>query len=102
MRPNHMQANTTEIPENAIAVIGMDCRFPKANSTEEYWDNLVKGKECITFLSDDELRRAGVSEETIHNPNYVRAAGLIDGADLFDAGFFGYTPTEAMHMDPQQ
>ena len=34
MRPNHMQANTTEIPENAIAVIGMDCRFPKANSTE--------------------------------------------------------------------
>ena len=97
-----MQANTTEIPENAIAVIGMDCRFPKANSTEEYWDNLVKGKECITFLSDDELRRAGVSEETIHNPNYVRAAGLIDGADLFDAGFFGYTPTEAMHMDPQQ
>ena len=38
-----MQANTTEIPENAIAVIGMDCRFPKANSTEEYWDNLVKG-----------------------------------------------------------
>ncbi len=102
MRPNHMQANTTEIPENAIAVIGMDCRFPKANSTEEYWDNLVKGKECITFLSDDELRRAGVSEETIHNPNYVKAAGLIDGADLFDAGFFGYTPTEAMHMDPQQ
>lgn len=78
MRPNHMQANTTEIPENAIAVIGMDCRFPKANSTEEYWDNLVKGKECITFLSDDELRRAGVSEETIHNPNYVKAAGLID------------------------
>ncbi len=102
MRPNHMQANTTEIPENAIAVIGMDCRFPKANSTEEYWDNLVKGKECITFLSDDELRRAGVSEETIHNPDYVKAAGLIDGADLFDAGFFGYTPTEAMHMDPQQ
>ena len=102
MRPNHMQANTTEIPENAIAVIGMDCRFPKANSTEQYWDNLVKGKECITFLSDDELRRAGVSEETIHNPNYVKAAGLIDGADLFDAGFFGYTPTEAMHMDPQQ
>ncbi|MBK8805428.1 MAG: hypothetical protein IPO21_01775 [Bacteroidales bacterium] len=27
-----------------IAVIGMACRFPGANSIDEYWNNLLSGK----------------------------------------------------------
>lgn len=95
-------SNETTCPEGAIAIIGMDCRFPGANNTSQYWQNLVNGKECITRLTEEQLLKAGISEETLHKENYVRAAGLIDGAELFDAEFFGYTPTEAMHMDPQQ
>ena len=30
-----------------IAIIGMAGVFPEARDINEYWDNLVKGKDCI-------------------------------------------------------
>lgn len=44
-----MHPQTNKVPENAIAVIGMDCRFPGANDTRQFWKNLVSGTESITF-----------------------------------------------------
>ena len=103
MRTRHaMHPQTNKVPENAIAVIGMDCRFPGANDTRQFWKNLVSGTESITFFTDDELRGAGIHPETIADPTYVRAAGIMEDAELFDAAFFGYTPTEAICIDPQQ
>jgi amino acid adenylation domain-containing protein/non-ribosomal peptide synthase protein (TIGR01720 family) len=80
----------------------MACRFPGAKNIEEYWDNLKNGVESVTFLSDEELRQTGVEEATINDPNYVKAAFVIDGVDGFDANFFGYSPKEAAMIDPQQ
>ena len=97
-----MHPQTNKVPENAIAVIGMDCRFPGANDTRQFWKNLVSGTESITFFTDDELRGAGIHPETIADPTYVRAAGIMEDAELFDTAFFGYTPTEAICIDPQQ
>ncbi|MBF6216466.1 3-ketoacyl-ACP synthase, partial [Nocardia puris] len=34
--------------------------------------------------------------------SYVREGGFLYGADLFDAGFFGLSPREALAVDPQQ
>jgi acyl transferase domain-containing protein len=34
-------------------------------------------------------------------PNYVRAGTILEGAEDFDADFFGYTPREAELTDPQ-
>ena len=36
------------------------------------------------------------------DPDYVPVAGALDGAGDFAADFFGYTPREALLMDPQQ
>ena len=88
-------------PNEAIAVIGMAGRFPGAANVDAFWDNLRNGVESIRVFSHDELEAAGVPESLIADPRYVRARGVLDGVELFDAGFFGYTPREAEVMDPQ-
>lgn len=85
-----------------LAIIGMACRFPGADSVEEFWERLRKGEECISSLDEDALRRAGVPERTRTRADYVRRAGTLREALGFDADFFDYSPSEALAMDPQQ
>ncbi|MEO8076392.1 MAG: SDR family NAD(P)-dependent oxidoreductase, partial [Acidobacteriota bacterium] len=85
-----------------IAVIGMSGRFPGAADLDAFWSNLAGGVESIRTFTDDELAASGVPDVIRNHPAYVRARGIVDGADLFDAPFFGYTPREAQLMDPQQ
>ena len=85
-----------------LAIVGMSARFPGARDVDEFWKNLAGGVESIAVFDDDDLRRAGVSASSAQHPSYVRARGSLGGVDLFDAGFFGYTPNEAQAMDPQQ
>lgn len=84
-----------------IAVIGMAGRFPNAGDIDTFWKRLVDGEECITFYSGQELKENGVPDEKLSLPQYVKAKGIMADIDLFDASFFGYTPLEAEHMDPQ-
>lgn len=85
-----------------IAVIGMACRLPGANNLDEYWNNLLQGKDTIKHFSDEELSRFEVNyDELKNNPNYVKARGVLDDVDKFDAEFFGLTPKEAAETDPQ-
>jgi phthiocerol/phenolphthiocerol synthesis type-I polyketide synthase E len=84
-----------------IAVVGTACRFPGARDVEQFWRNLVEGRESITFFGADELRAAGVPEEDIANPDHVPAAPLMPDVDMFDAELFGMTAAEAELCDPQ-
>ena len=95
-------AQQPDVADTDVAVIGMAGRFPRARDVDEFWRNLVQGVECIATLSEEQLRAAGVSERMLRSPNYVRARGVLEDADRFDAGFFGYRPFEAMIIDPQQ
>ena len=85
-----------------IAVIGMAGRFPRAADTDAFWRNLSQATDCISFFSDQELEAAGVDRATLEDKNYVKAGGVLDGADLFDASFFGFNAREAEITDPQQ
>jgi len=85
-----------------IAIVGMAARFPGANDLKQFWTNLASGVESISFFSDAELRAAGVPDELIADPAYVRAKSIVDKVDHFDASFFGYSPGEATLIDPQQ
>lgn len=87
---------------SAVAIIGMAGRFSGARDVNAFWQNLCDGIEAITFFSDQELTAAGVSDEELRNPKYVKAAMVLDDVELFDAFFFGLTPREAEVMDPQQ
>ena len=88
-------------PMEPIAIVGMAGRFPGAADLRQHWDNLRRGVEAITFFSDEELAAAGVDAGLLRNPRYVRARGVLQDAELFDAVFFGLSPREAEIMDPQ-
>lgn len=83
-----------------IAIIGMAGRFPGANTIDEFWELLVEGRETISFFDINELDKS-IPSYIKNNPSYVRARGIIDGADEFDAEFFGFNPRSAELMDPQ-
>ena len=84
-----------------IAIIGMAGRFPGSNTIEEFWSLLSEGREAISFFNNDEID-ASVPSSIKNDPAYVKARGVIDGADTFDADFFGFNPRSAELMDPQQ
>ena len=92
---------TSQVNGRDIAVIGMAGRFPGAKNLDEFWENLKKGRETISFFSDKELIEAGIPAQEVKKPNYVKAKGILKDIDLFDADFFGYPPREAEKMDPQ-
>ena len=83
-----------KLPENKeinaldIAVIGMAGRFPGAVNLDEFWKNLKEGRETISHFSREELEAAGISRELLENKSYIRAKGIIEDIDCFDAEFF--------------
>jgi iturin family lipopeptide synthetase A len=83
------------------AVIGMSARLPGAAGIDEFWHNLENGIESITFFTEEELKKAGLTTGLLEDPNYVKAYGEFQDKEYFDNFFFGYTPKEAESMDPQ-
>ncbi|MBY8914126.1 acyltransferase domain-containing protein [Bacillus sp. YC2] len=84
-----------------IAIIGMAGRFPGAAALDEFWNMLINGEETIRHFTDDELKKAGTDEQLLKHPDFVKAKGIIDNCDKFDADFFQYSAREAELMDPQ-
>ncbi|HEX8708755.1 MAG TPA: polyketide synthase, partial [Pyrinomonadaceae bacterium] len=85
-----------------IAVVGLAGRFPKSRNIDEFWRNLRDGVEMISFFTDEDLIALGVNPALLDDPAFVKAKAYLEGIDLFDAWFFGYSPREAEIMDPQQ
>jgi amino acid adenylation domain-containing protein len=84
-----------------IAIVGLAGRFPGAKDVEELWRNLVDGVDSIVRFPDEDLVAAGVSQETLGSPDYVKAGTFLEGIDQLDAELFGLTPREAEVIDPQ-
>lgn len=80
-----------------IAIIGMSAKLPKAKSIQEYWDNLLNGRDCISRWGEDEELDTGNKR----GPREIKARGIIDDVDKFDAPFFGINAKEAELLDPQ-
>lgn len=93
---------THEAGRDGIAIVGMAGRFPDAIDVDAFWENIKNGVESVRHYSDDTLRAAGVSEELLRHPAYVKSGVLLDGIEDFDAAYFGFTPREAEVTDPQQ
>lgn len=84
-----------------IAICAMVGRFPGATDLPAFWRNLRDGVESISSFDREEVLAAGEDPELAENTKYVNARGVVHGADLFDAAFFGFAPREAEMLDPQ-
>ena len=98
-----MTNSETYDPADGVAIIGMAGRFPGARNVAEFWRNLLAGVESISFFSERDLDLPNSDARLASmDPHYVRARGVLEDADMFDAAFFGIMPKEAEMIDPQQ
>ena len=82
-----------------IAIIGMACRYPKANNLEEFRQLLWAGESAVGIMPLERFNPAELDRQPelrnfwgnfLHNP------------DAFDHRFFNISGREANFMDPQQ
>ena len=86
----------------SIAIIGIAGRFPGAADVEQFWRNLRRGVESIRSFAPAELEASFGSQPDADDPGLVRAGGVLDDIERFDAAFFDFNPREAEITDPQQ
>ncbi|MER7504677.1 amino acid adenylation domain-containing protein, partial [Nonomuraea pusilla] len=82
---------------DALAVVGMACRFPGAATPDEFWQNLIGGVSSIGQAPAGKRGWAHLWSDA----DDVRM-GWIDGVEYFDPARFGLTDREARRMDPLQ
>lgn len=90
-----------DIPEAAVAIVGMSCRVAGARGLDAYWRLLREGREGVETCSEEQLLGAGVAPATLRKPNYVPRCAPLEDMECFDAGLFGLSPRDAAIMDPQ-
>ncbi|QGA14805.1 hypothetical protein EYB26_002461 [Talaromyces marneffei] len=86
-------------PDNAVAVIGMACKFPGADSLEEYWQLLDEGRSMCEPAPEG---RFATTESRRHQEKSIYNGNWISDIDAFDHKFFRKSSREAASMDPQQ
>ncbi|HET8773434.1 MAG TPA: SDR family NAD(P)-dependent oxidoreductase [Thermoanaerobaculia bacterium] len=88
----------------AIAVIGMAGRFPRARNLDEFWENIAAGRDCITEVPPMRWDVGAYYQpgDPAAGKTTSRWAGTIEEHDRFDPLFFNISPTEAENMEPQQ
>lgn len=105
---NEGSTEKKEIKEfsNKLAIVGMSCRFPAgANSPEEFWNVLIKGKDGVVDIPESrwELEKFYDEDESAPGKMYCKKTGFLQTpVDQFDARLFNISPKEAVSMDPQQ
>ncbi|EPE35574.1 Thiolase-like protein [Glarea lozoyensis ATCC 20868] len=92
---------------DAVAIIGLSCRFPgKATNPSKFWDLLKEGRHGFSTSTD--RYNAEAFQHPVGNgkrQNVIPTKGgyfLEQDPYVFDAAFFNITAAEAMALDPRQ
>lgn len=90
--------------EEPIAIVGMGCRVPGADSPEALWALLEAQRVVAQRQPDDRWDSAAFydADPDVPGKSYLRSGSFLDSVDSFDADFFGISPREANKLDPQQ
>ncbi|ERM17719.1 SDR family NAD(P)-dependent oxidoreductase [Brevibacillus laterosporus] len=87
-----------------IAIVGMSGSFPQAQNLDEFWNNILEGKDCISEVPTWRWKADEFYDPKpdIPGKTYSKWMGVLENADKFDPLFFNISPIEAEQMDPQQ
>ncbi|MGB8688989.1 MAG: beta-ketoacyl synthase N-terminal-like domain-containing protein [Microcoleus sp.] len=96
--------NKRWVQTEAIAIIGIGCRFPGAKSPEEFWQLLREGRVAITEVPPERWDVDAFYDPNLESDNKMntRWGGFLEDVDKFDPLFFGVSSNEASAIDPQQ
>ena len=98
--PSVSAATLPAYSENAIAIVGMACKFAGADSLDEYWDNIRSG---ASFTEEVPVSRFKIQGHRRTMDAKARFWGnFVRDPDAFDHRFFKKSSREAVQTDPQQ
>ena len=100
--PEPQPVPTAAEEDDAIAIVGMACRFPGAADLDAFWRQLETGAHAVTEGRQDSGSANRVPEGAADEDGSFRWGSFVEGIDRFDAEFFGVLPIAARTMDPQQ
>ncbi|XP_021959215.1 narbonolide/10-deoxymethynolide synthase PikA1, modules 1 and 2-like [Folsomia candida] len=86
---------------NSIAIVGMACKYPGANTISEFWDLLENGTDCIVRVPEWRWTKEN-SYIVMDDVRKTEAGFLSCPIDLFDAKFFNTNQADLAYLDPQQ
>ena len=86
------------VPDSSVAIVGMACRYPDADSIEEFWNLIQSGGCAVRELPEWRYRISDLWRE----PKGPFRGNFLRHPDAFDHRFFGISGREAKSMDPQQ
>lgn len=86
-----------------VAIVGMACIFPGAKNLEEYWKNIISGKDSVTEVPDERWNKALYynPESTAGDMSHSKWGGFIPRID-FDPLEFGIPPQSLAAIEPTQ
>src|SRR5688572_33057018 len=77
-----------------IAIVGIGCRFPGADTPEAFWQLLIRGEHAVREVPIDRWDTQAYFDPNPDAPGktYARHSGAVEGLHGFDAQFFNISP----------
>ena len=99
-----MLNDSNEICDDEIAVIGLSGKYAKADSIEEYWNNIKNGVDCISEIPQSrwDYKKYFNPDKDNQGTTYTKWGGFLNNVDGFEPLFFNISPRDAVIMDPQE
>jgi polyketide synthase PksN len=90
--------------QREVAIVGLSGKYPLAENLQEFWENLINGRDCITDIPEErwDARRFYDPKRNQAGKSYSKWGGFISDVDKFDPLFFNISPKEAELIDPQE
>ena len=90
-----------------IAIVGMAVKFPKAENTDKFWDNIINQVNCIDKPGAERRKNWDTLLKQFYKVDEITDemldyGGFLDSIDEFDGDVFGLSDKEILGMDSWQ